>query len=76
MLQVVQAAINEVDAENVDGQAFYNACLTTTMHIEGYPDMSFGETKRECLDYVKIYEWQANGERLVSRSDWIPLIKE
>ena len=76
MLQVVQAAINEVGAENFDGQAFYNACLTTTIHIEGYPDMSFGETEREDLNYVKIYEWKADGERLVSRSDWIPLIKE
>lgn len=76
VLQILEAAINEVGIENFDGQAFYNACLTTTVRIDGYPDMSYGQTKRESLDYIKIYEWKADGQHLVSRSDWIPLIRE
>lgn len=59
-----------------EAEQIINACVTTKIHIEGYPDKSFSETKRGNVDYARIYEWKAEGEHLVSRSDWIPLIGE
>lgn len=79
ILEIVQAAIEEVGAENFDSQAFYDAAMnyeTTGPMWEGYPDWSFTETKRYLVDQVMIYEWSAEAEDLVRRSDWLPFVTE
>jgi len=75
IVQIVQAAIEAVGAENVDGQAYYDAALTTEIQFEGYEALSFGE-RRDCYNYVKMYEWSKDTDGLVSLSDWIPILLE
>jgi hypothetical protein len=79
ILEIVQAAIDEVGAENFDSQAFYDAAMnyTTTGPLwEGYPEWSFTETKRYLADHVMIYEWSAEAEDLVAVSGWLPFVTE
>ena len=79
ILEIVQAAIEEVGAENFDSQAFYNAAMnfkTAGPLWEGYPEWSFTETKRYLADHVMIYEWSAEAEDLVAVSGWLPFVTE
>ena len=75
IFQVLQAAIEEVGAENFDGQAFYNAATryrTSGPMWEGYPGWAFGETKRHLVDHCLIYEFDTAAQKLVRLSDWLP----
>ncbi|MBM4462724.1 MAG: ABC transporter substrate-binding protein [Chloroflexi bacterium] len=79
ILEVVKAAVEEVGAENFDGQAFYNAALEYKLSSpvwEGYPQWGFTQTKRYWQDDEMIYEWSAEARDLVRISDWVPLVTE
>jgi len=74
-LQILKKAIEDVGAENFDGQAFYNAAVQFRTAWEGYPEWSFTETKRYLIDDVQIFEWKASDRDLVRVSEWLPLVK-
>jgi hypothetical protein len=79
ILEIVQAAVEEVGAENFDSQAFYDAAMnyrTAGPMWAGYPEWSFTETKRYLADHVMIYEWSAEAEDLVAVSGWLPFVTE
>ena len=79
VFDVLQDAIEDVGAENFDGQAFYDAAIeyktTRPMWWEGYPEWGFSETKRYLMDHIVIYEFDAEAETLVKLTDWLPLVK-
>jgi len=78
--QILEQAIEEVGAENFDGQAFYDAAIkykTGGPLWEGYPSgWGFSETKRYLADHVAIYQFSAEAEDLVWIGGWVPLVLE
>jgi len=86
--EILKNAIEEVGAENFDGQAFYDAAVEYTLGgplFEGYyPEWGFTETKRYMVDHLLIQEYNAEVEDIVTVSgdvgkpgildDWLPLI--
>jgi len=75
ILQVVQQAVQSVGAENFSASAFYDAAINYTMHLEGYPEWSFGEGKLYLTDDVEVYKWEDSAEDLIRVSDWLPILK-
>jgi len=78
LFEVLRKAVEEVGAENFDGEAFYNAAIkfkTAGSMWEGYPEWSFGETERHFVKHVQIYQWNAEVGDLIRVSDWLPLVK-
>jgi ABC-type branched-subunit amino acid transport system substrate-binding protein len=79
ILDIVKAAIQKVGAENIDGQAFYDAAVeykTEGSMWEGYPQWSFSETKRYLVDDIVLYQFSAEKKDLVKVTDWLPLVVE
>ena len=79
ILEVVKAAVEEVGAENFDGQAYYNAALKYKLSSpvwKGYTQWGFSQTKRYWQDDEMIYKWSAEAKDLVRISDWVPLVTE
>jgi len=76
LLDILEAAVEEVGAENFDGRTFYDAAISFQTAWEGCPQWSFTETKRWATDHVAIYEWSAAAEDLVRITDWLPLVTE
>jgi hypothetical protein len=75
ILDILRAVVEEVGAENFDGQAFYNAAVkyqTSGSMWEGYPKWGFSETKRYLVDHIRVYKFDAETESLVRVSDWLP----
>jgi len=78
IFEILRQAIEEVGAENFDGQAFYNAALkyeTTSPIWEGYPEWSFSETKRYLVDHIVIDKFDAEAQEVVRITEWLPIIK-
>ena len=79
IFEILQTAVEEVGAENFDGQAFYDAAVkyeTSGRLWEGYLKSGFSGTKRYLLDHYLIYEWDAEREDLVRVGDWQSLVAE
>jgi hypothetical protein len=76
ILEVFKKAIEEVGAENFNGQAFYDAALNYRTTWEGYPQWGFSETKRYLIGDVQVFEWNAEAKDLVRLSDWLPAVVE
>jgi len=76
--QILEEAINQVGAENFDGQAFYDTAIDFTMTTwEGYETWGFSQTKRYTWDYVGIYEYSAAEEDIVRKvTEWLPAVLE
>ena len=72
--EILRQAVEEVGAENFDGQAFYNAAVKYKMTLEGLPEWDFTETKRYIVNAIQIYEWRAEVEDMVRLSDWLPIV--
>ena len=72
-LEILGAAIEEVGADDFDGQAFYDTAVNFSATYEGMPDWSFAghETERWAFDYVRIWEWRAEARDIVMLSDWM-----
>jgi ABC-type branched-subunit amino acid transport system substrate-binding protein len=70
--ELLKAAIEEVGAGNVDGQAVYNTAINFHYTIQGMPEMSYSQTNRVNSHYAKVYEWSAQAKDLVAISDWLP----
>ena len=76
-LELLQKAINDVGAENFDGQAFYDTAVGFSKTWEGYEEWGFTQTKRYSWDYVGIYKWsQADGDVIRLVTDWLPNLTE
>ena len=76
ILDIVRLTVEEVGAENFDGQAFYNAAVKYETTLEGCPEWSFSETKRVLQVYNQGYEWSAEAQDLVKKTDWMPSVTE
>jgi hypothetical protein len=79
ILEILRDAIAEVGAENIDGQAIYNAAVkykTEGTIWEGRPQWNFSETQRYLVHAVEIYEWNAENKDLVRVADWQTLIEQ
>jgi len=74
--EMIRNAVEEVGAENFDGQAFYDASLDFEVQFEGFPKWYFTESERGCIYHAAIYEWRAEVEDLVMVSNWLPLVTE
>jgi len=70
--EIVRQAIEEVGAENFDGQAYYNVAVNYEVQLEGNPLWNFTETKRYLQNDQAIYQWRADVEDLVRISEWLP----
>ena len=78
LFEILRKAIEEVGAENLDGEAFCNAATefsTTGPMWEGYPEWSFGQTNRYFVGHVLMYQWSAEVGDLIRVSEWLPLVK-
>jgi len=74
ILEVLQQAIQEVGAENFNGQAYLDAALnykTTSALWEGCPEFGFSQTNRCLMDHTLICEFQADKQEIVTVSDWL-----
>jgi hypothetical protein len=79
VLEILRNAIAEVGADNIDGQAIYNAAVeykTEGTIWEGRPQWSLTETQRYLVHAVEIYEWRAEERDLVRVADWQPLVEQ
>lgn len=75
-LQILRQAIEEVGAENFDGQAFYDTAVKFKLTMEGFEEWGFSATKRYCQDHGRIHEVNAATEDLEIVGDWVPLLTE
>jgi ABC-type branched-subunit amino acid transport system substrate-binding protein len=75
--QILKEAVEEVGADNFDGQAYYDTAIGFKMTWEGYEEWDFSETKRYAWNYVSMYEWSAQEQDII-RMDvgWLPLVIE
>ena len=69
---IVRQTVEEVGAENFDGQAFYNTATKFKRTYEGYPERGFTETVRHLGRQAAVYEWRADVKNLVRITDWLP----
>ena len=75
-LQIVVTAINEVGAENFDGQAFYDTAVNYTADWAGSM-RGFTPTRRYVTDDMIMLEWDAEAEDLIMISDgWLTVPRE
>jgi len=73
-LQLIKAVIEEVGAENFDGQAFYDVAQTLTVSLPGCGELSFTEASRAGRHAFNVWEWSAAEEDLVLVSDqWVAI---
>ena len=75
--EILRDAVAMVGAENVDGQAWYNAAISFMRDdeglVEGYGEWTYSETKRLPHEYVKISRYDAATGDLVQVADWVAL---
>lgn len=80
VLEVLRNAIAEVGAENIDGQAIYNAAVeykTEGAIWEGRPQWGYTETHRYIVGAEEVYEWSAEEKDLIRASDgWLPVVEQ
>jgi ABC-type branched-subunit amino acid transport system substrate-binding protein len=73
--EVFRDAVDQVGAENVDRQAWYNAAIHFERDnvglFEGYGKWSYSETERLPHPFVQVWEYDAASDALVRLSDWI-----
>jgi hypothetical protein len=76
MLEVLQQAVKNVGAENLNGQAYYDAAIdykTTSSMWSGCPEFSFSETRRKLIDYTLITGFKGGDVKdYVTISGWLP----
>jgi ABC-type branched-subunit amino acid transport system substrate-binding protein len=75
VFEILQQTAKEVGAANLNGQALRDVAVKYSLHYEGLPEYGFTETVRYQVHETAVYEFSAESEGLVRRSDWIPLIQ-
>ena len=74
--EVLRQAVEEVGAENFDGQAYYDKAVKFTATFEGLPEWGFTETRRHLIEHGAIHEWSAEAQGTVRLTDWLPFVME
>jgi len=70
---VLKKAVEDVGAENFNGQAFYDTAIHFSNQWPTYEQWKFTETRRYTWDYVGIYKWSAAAQDIVRIVDpWLP----
>jgi hypothetical protein len=76
ILEVLQQAVENVKAENFNGQAYYDAALnykTTGSLWQNYLEFGFSETRRKLMDHSMISGFKGGDVKsYVTISDWLP----
>jgi len=73
-LEVIRATVEEVGAENFDGQALHNTAQNFSYTFEDFPEWSYSPTKNYPMNDIIIYEVKAAEEDAIAVTDWIPLL--
>jgi len=73
--EIVRQVVEEVGADNFDGQAFYEKAIDFKMTLEGFEQTGFTESIRYAVKHQKFYEWSAAAGNVVAVSDWRPIIQ-
>jgi len=77
--QILQQAIEQVGAKNLDAQAVYDAAVkykTAGPMWVGIPEWAFSETKRYLGDHVAVYEFNAKAKDVIRITDWLSLVEK
>jgi len=75
--EILADAVEEVGAENFDGQAFYNAAIEYEVTWEGFEKFDYTETKRNLPNDVGLFRWSAQDQDIVRElPGWLPLVIE
>ncbi|MCX5998048.1 MAG: ABC transporter substrate-binding protein [Chloroflexi bacterium] len=69
--KLLKAAVEEVGAENLTGQAVYDAATKFSCTLDGMMPMGYTQTDRVNTHYTKGYKWSAQASDLVPVTDWI-----
>jgi ABC-type branched-subunit amino acid transport system substrate-binding protein len=76
VFEILQQAVTEVGATNLNGQALLNTATKYSLHLEGLPELGFTDTVRYLVHETAPYQWNADSESLVRlSSDWLPLVQ-
>ncbi len=74
MLQMIAGTVERVGAENFTSQAFYDFAQSYSANLDGRP-WGFGETKRNAIDSLAIYELsETNKDLFRADPEWLPLV--
>ena len=76
VVDILRAAVEEVGAENFNGQAFYDAALKWSHTYDGFGQWTYADGKRYAMRHGKIYEFDAQLHKMVVLTDWIPVIED
>jgi hypothetical protein len=68
---ILRQTVEEVGAEDFDGQAFYNTAINFSKTYDGFPERAFTETRRAFPNEAAVYEWRAEVKDIVRISDWL-----
>ena len=72
--QVIKKAIEDVGAENFNGQAFYNTAISFSTQWPGYEPWGFTATKRYAWSAVGLYKWSKADQNIVRLVDpWLSI---
>ena len=75
VFDILEQAVKDVGAANVNGQALLAAAAKYSLHLDGLPEYSFTGTARYAVQGCAIYRWSAAAKGLVKLSDWLPWIQ-
>jgi ABC-type branched-subunit amino acid transport system substrate-binding protein len=75
VFEILQQAVTEVGAADLDGQTLLNTAVKYSLEVEGLPEYGFSNTVHYLVHGMAVYEWSAESEGLVKLSDWLPLIQ-
>ena len=74
---ILDRAVNEVGAQNFNGQAYYDAAIkykTDGPIWENYPVNGYSETKRTLMDYTALWRINAAEESFKWAGEWLPIM--
>lgn len=73
---ILREAVEEVGAENFDGQAFYDTAMNFKMTPEGFEEWTFADGTRFAMRHTQIWEYDAELVDLKALTGWLPIITE
>ena len=77
MFSLIAETVEAVGSENLSSQAIYEAAKSFSLTTDDIELHSFDETKRASLNFLSMYELDANQRDLVRvEEDWIPIVWE
>ena len=74
-LGILREAIENVGAENFNGQAYYETAISYETTLEGFATAGYTESIRWAIKHHRVYEWSSEARDLVRLSEWQPLVE-